>query len=80
MRAPVGRRPRTGRRGAVTGMTRGLGMRSLAEGVETAGQWRFLQESGCELGQGFLFSCPVPAERFEALLREDRRWSTSGGD
>ncbi len=65
---------------AVTGMTRGLGMRSLAEGVETAGQWRFLQESGCELGQGFLFSCPVPAERFEALLREDRRWSTSGGD
>jgi EAL domain-containing protein (putative c-di-GMP-specific phosphodiesterase class I) len=40
----------------------GLGMTTLAEGIETAGEWRFLAEQGCELGQGFFFSRPVPAE------------------
>jgi diguanylate cyclase (GGDEF)-like protein/PAS domain S-box-containing protein len=46
----------------------GLGMATLAEGIETEGEWRFLAEQGCELGQGFYFSRPVPAgvlsERF----------------
>jgi EAL domain-containing protein (putative c-di-GMP-specific phosphodiesterase class I) len=46
----------------------GLGMTTLAEGIETEGEWRFLAEQGCELGQGFYFSRPVPAgvltERF----------------
>ena len=47
---------------------RGLGLTTLAEGVETAGEWRFLAEHGCELGQGFHFSRPVPAEEIS------RRW------
>jgi EAL domain-containing protein (putative c-di-GMP-specific phosphodiesterase class I) len=46
----------------------GLGMTTLAEGIETEGEWRFLAEQGCELGQGYYFSRPVPAvvisERF----------------
>ena len=45
-------------------------MTTLAEGIETEGEWRFLAEQGCELGQGFYFSRPVPAdvlsERFRA--------------
>jgi diguanylate cyclase (GGDEF)-like protein/PAS domain S-box-containing protein len=40
----------------------GLGMTTLAEGIETEGEWRFLAEQGCELGQGFYFSRPVPAD------------------
>lgn len=48
----------------------GLGMTTLAEGIETEGEWRFLAEQGCELGQGFYFCRPVPAdvlsERFRA--------------
>ena len=48
----------------------GLGMTTLAEGIETEGEWRFLAEQGCELGQGFYFSRPVPAgvltERFRS--------------
>ncbi len=48
----------------------GLGMVTLAEGIETEGEWRFLAEQGCELGQGYYFSRPVPAsvisERFRA--------------
>jgi diguanylate cyclase (GGDEF)-like protein len=47
---------------------RGLGMTTLAEGIETEGEWRFLAEQGCELGQGFYFSRPVPAEEIT------RRW------
>jgi diguanylate cyclase (GGDEF)-like protein/PAS domain S-box-containing protein len=43
-------------------LARGLGMTTLAEGIETEGELAFLQEHGCELGQGFLFSKPVPPE------------------
>ena len=39
---------------------RGLGMTTLAEGIETEGEWRFLAERGCGLGQGYYFSRPVP--------------------
>src|SRR5436190_3707443 len=39
-----------------------LGMTVLAEGVETEEQRRFLVESRCPLGQGFLFSHPIPAQ------------------
>jgi diguanylate cyclase (GGDEF)-like protein/PAS domain S-box-containing protein len=41
---------------------RGLGMTTLAEGIETEAEWHFLRERGCVLGQGFYFSRPVPAE------------------
>ena len=44
----------------------GLGMTTLAEGIETEDEWRFLAERGCELGQGFFFSRPVPAEEISA--------------
>jgi len=43
-------------------LARGLGMTTLAEGIETEGELAFLKEHGCELGQGFLFSKPVPPE------------------
>lgn len=46
-----------------------LGMQVIAEGVETDGQCAFLEHAGCRAYQGFLFSKPVPLERFEALLR-----------
>lgn len=38
-----------------------LGMRAVAEGIETADQLEFLLERGCPLGQGFLFGRPTPA-------------------
>ena len=44
-----------------------LGLLPLAEGIETEEQRRFVLERGCELGQGFLFSRPVPAEEIPAL-------------
>ncbi len=47
----------------------GLGMTTLAEGIETEGEWRFMTEQGCELGQGFYFSRPVPAEVISERFR-----------
>ena len=46
----------------------GLGLSVVAEGVETEEQRQILLEQGCELGQGYLFSPPLPAEPFAAWL------------
>jgi EAL domain-containing protein (putative c-di-GMP-specific phosphodiesterase class I) len=50
-------------------LVRRLGRRVVAEGVESAEQARLLQEMGCQIGQGFLFSVPLPAEVLSAKLR-----------
>ncbi len=44
-----------------------LGMRAVAEGIETVEQLEFLTAHRCPLGQGFLFSRPVPAEEVARL-------------
>lgn len=41
-----------------------LGLRTVAEGVETEAQWKFLLEKGCGAAQGFLISRPIPGEAF----------------
>ncbi len=45
-----------------------LGLKVVAEGVETAAQSEFLLARGCVLQQGFLFSRPLPRDAFEELL------------
>jgi len=45
-----------------------LGLKVVAEGIETREQLAMLQAMGCELGQGYLFSRPVDAESIESLL------------
>jgi len=54
---------------AVTEMADALGMRTVAEGVETTEQLRELCALGIPLGQGFLFSPPLPVAEVEVLLR-----------
>ena len=44
------------------------GMTTLAEGIETEGELAFLKGLGCQLGQGFLFSRPVPPEEIIAYV------------
>ena len=53
-------------------MARRLGIRSVAEGIETQAEWNALQEAGCDIAQGFFISRPVDAEQFLALCRRAR--------
>ena len=46
------------------------GMRSIAVGVETEAQRRFLLEAGCELMQGHHFQAPLAASRVPSLFRD----------
>jgi diguanylate cyclase (GGDEF)-like protein/PAS domain S-box-containing protein len=55
---------------AILAMARSLGLRVVAEGIETAAQLEVLHHHGCEVAQGFYFSRPLPAEQCRALLEE----------
>jgi len=55
---------------AVLAMARELGLRVVAEGVETEDQLRFLRERGCPLVQGYLFGAPMAEDAFRKLLAE----------
>lgn len=50
---------------AIIAMTRTLGMKSVAEGVENADQLALLRTLGCQYVQGYYFSKPVPPEAFQ---------------
>lgn len=57
---------------AIIVMAHKLGLKVIAEGVETQQQCDILQRSGCDYAQGFLFSKAIPAEELEALLLKSR--------
>ncbi|MEK9133292.1 MAG: EAL domain-containing protein, partial [Pseudomonadota bacterium] len=58
---------------AIIAMAHSLGIRVIAEGVETAKQLAFMRAHRCDGMQGYYFSKPVPAEAMTKLLQEDRR-------
>jgi EAL domain-containing protein (putative c-di-GMP-specific phosphodiesterase class I) len=55
---------------AIVGLAHSLGIRVVAEGVETEGQREFLGQVGCELVQGYLVSRPQPAAEAARFLRQ----------
>ena len=57
---------------AVIRLGRSLGLRVVAEGVETSGQCAFLRAEGCHAAQGFHIAQPLPASDFAALLGASR--------
>lgn len=54
-------------------IARTLKLVTIAEGVETLEQLKFLQEHGCDRAQGYLFSRPVSAFEIEQIFSDERR-------
>ncbi|OJX81135.1 MAG: hypothetical protein BGO92_08700 [Magnetospirillum sp. 64-120] len=55
---------------AIISMGHAMGLKVVAEGVETQEQFDILSQAGCDAVQGFLFSRPVPADQAAELLRK----------
>ena len=60
---------------AIIALSHSLGLRCIAEGVETAAQFNFLRSHGCEEAQGYLISRPLPEAQLRSWWRtqEERR-------
>ena len=56
--------------GATIGLAHSLGQKVVAEGIETDEQLSYLKRSGCDMGQGYLFSRPLPADQLIAFIRQ----------
>jgi EAL domain-containing protein (putative c-di-GMP-specific phosphodiesterase class I) len=55
---------------AIIAMAHALGLKVVAEGVETASQWDFLRDCGTQFAQGYHFGRPMPAEEIEDMLAQ----------
>lgn len=55
---------------AIVMMGQSLELKLVAEGIEQHQQWEALQDLGCDFGQGYLFSKPLPSPSLEQLLLE----------
>ena len=59
-------------------IARKLGLKVVAEGIETPEHSKKLQELGCTLGQGYFYSRPIDAETMEAYLTTERKALAEG--
>jgi len=64
---------------SIIAMAHKLGLKVIAEGIETAEQRDLLATAGCDYGQGYLFSQAVPADEFEQLLVRAHRAAREPG-
>lgn len=55
---------------SIIGMAHEIGIKTVAEGVETEGQVSFLRQSGCDYIQGYYYSKPLPEEEFVGFLEK----------
>lgn len=58
----------------IIALAKALNLKVVAEGIESIHQFHQLRVLGCEYGQGFLFSKPLPIAEIERLLEDRHRW------
>ncbi|CAN5379926.1 hypothetical protein BH10ACI3_BH10ACI3_25280 [soil metagenome] len=58
----------------VIALAKALNLKVVAEGIESIHQLHQLRNLGCEYGQGYLFSKPLPVADIEKLLADSTRW------
>lgn len=58
----------------IIGMAQSLELSVVAEGVETSSQLEYLKKFGCKSMQGYLFSKPLPVDKFEEFLSKENKW------
>ncbi|MED1947928.1 MULTISPECIES: bifunctional diguanylate cyclase/phosphodiesterase [Brevibacillus] len=58
---------------AIVTIAQSLNMNVIAEGIELRDQVAALKENGCDHGQGYLFSKPLPTHDFDQLLRQEQQ-------
>ncbi|MBK6723253.1 MAG: EAL domain-containing protein [Acidobacteria bacterium] len=58
----------------VIALAKALNLKVVAEGIESIHQFHQLRILGCEYGQGYLFSKPLPVADIERLLADNTRW------
>lgn len=58
----------------IVSLAKNLKMWTIAEGIETESQLDILQNLGCDYGQGYLMSKPLPSAEMEKLLYQKRDW------
>lgn len=58
----------------VIALAKALNLKVVAEGIESIHQFHQLRILGCEYGQGYLFSKPLPVADIERLLEDNTRW------
>ncbi|HIT80233.1 MAG TPA: EAL domain-containing protein, partial [Candidatus Faecivivens stercorigallinarum] len=56
----------------ITEMVHHLGISTVVEGVETEENDRMIHEMGCDFGQGYYYSRPIPAQEFSERFMQGR--------
>ena len=64
----------------IISLAKNLKMRVIAEGIETESQLNILRNLGCDYGQGYLMSKPLPNESMEELMYRKQDWLPTESD
>lgn len=63
----------------ILALSKSLGLKTIAEGIESKEHLEALEALGCEYGQGYYFSHPLQAKDFERYLKDEKRTVTTKG-
>jgi EAL domain-containing protein (putative c-di-GMP-specific phosphodiesterase class I) len=59
----------------IIALAKSLKLEIIAEGIETKEQFKKLRRLGCQFGQGYLFSRPLPVSQIESMLHDSNSWA-----